>query len=116
MNVDPDGMADLALVQSGAPHWLRTIERSTSRRRSMVLSSDFPHVGKDTTPPSVPTGLKAVASSGRTITLTWNASTDDTGGAVVYQVLSRRRQAREQPDRDDLCRPSGKDRLITRTS
>ena len=34
----------------------------------------------------MPTGLKGVASSGRTVTLTWNASTDDTGGAVVYQI------------------------------
>ncbi len=85
MDVDPDGMADVALVQSGSMRWLRTIEKSTSPAL-MVLSSDYPHFGQDTTPPSVPTGFKGVASSGRTVTLTWNISTDDTGGAVVYQI------------------------------
>ena len=85
MNVDPDGMADLALIQSSGPQWLRTIERSTSPA-SMVLSSDFPHVGKDTTPPSVPTGLTAKAAPGMVVNLSWNASTDDSGGAVVYRI------------------------------
>jgi hypothetical protein len=85
MNVDQDGMADVALVQNGSMRWLRTIERSTSPAQ-MVLSSDFPHVGKDTTPPSVPAGLKAQATAGMVITLTWNASSDDSGGAVVYTI------------------------------
>ena len=86
MNVDPDGMADLALVQSGSMRWLRTIERSASPAL-MVLSSDYPHFGVDTTPPTVPTGLTAAPSSGLTVSLGWNASTDDTGGAVFYRVF-----------------------------
>jgi len=85
MNVDPDGMVDLALVQSASVQWLRTIERSAGPAQ-MVLASDFPHSGKDTTPPSVPTGFTAVAVAGLTVNVSWNASTDDTGGTVTYRV------------------------------
>jgi hypothetical protein len=86
MDVDPDGMADLALIQSGSVKWLRTIERSASPAL-MVLSSQYPHFGQDTTPPTTPTGLAATASPGLTISLSWNASTDDTGGTVFYKVF-----------------------------
>ena len=85
MDVDPDGLVDVALVQSGNMQWLRTIERS-STPAEMVLSSQFPHEGADTTPPSVPTALKATTSAGRTVSLSWNASTDDSGGTVTYRV------------------------------
>lgn len=85
MNVDPDGLVDVALVQSGNMQWLRTIERS-STPAEMVLSSQFPHEGADITPPSVPTALKATTSAGRTVSLSWNASTDDSGGMVTYRV------------------------------
>lgn len=37
----------------------------------------------DTTPPSVPTGLSATALSSSSIALSWNASTDNTGGTGV---------------------------------
>ncbi|QGW67000.1 chitinase [Lysobacter soli] len=37
----------------------------------------------DTTPPSVPTGLSATALSTSSIALSWNASTDNAGGAGV---------------------------------
>lgn len=37
----------------------------------------------DTTPPSVPTGLSATALSSSSIALSWNASTDNAGGAGV---------------------------------
>jgi len=85
MDVDPDGMADLALVQPGSVQWLRTIERSSTPAQ-MVLSSQFPHDGQDNTPPAVPTGLKATASAGLDVNLSWNASTDDSGGTVTYRV------------------------------
>jgi beta-xylosidase/chitodextrinase len=42
---------------------------------------------KDTTPPSAPTGLKAVSVTDARVSLSWTASTDDTG-VVVYQVYS----------------------------
>jgi hypothetical protein len=86
MNVDADGMSDLAIVQSGSSKWLRAIEKSTTPAK-MVLSSDFPQSGRDTTPPPVPSGLTAVASAGLTVTISWNASIDDFGGTVVYRVF-----------------------------
>jgi fibronectin type 3 domain-containing protein len=85
MNVDPDGMADLALVQAGSMRWLRTIERSSAPAQ-MVLSSDFPYTGSDKAAPSTPTGLKATPSAGRTISLNWTGSTDNSGGIVFYRV------------------------------
>ncbi len=39
--------------------------------------------GDDTTPPSVPTGLASTAQSSTSITLDWNASTDNPGGSGV---------------------------------
>ncbi len=85
MDVDADGLVDVALVQSGNMQWLRTIERSSTPAQ-MVLASQFPHEGADTTPPTVPTGLTATSTAGRTVTLSWNASTDDSGGTVSYRV------------------------------
>ncbi|KRG82995.1 chitinase [Stenotrophomonas daejeonensis] len=40
-------------------------------------------VSSDTTPPSVPTGLAAPTRTSSSITLSWNASTDNTGGSGV---------------------------------
>ncbi len=42
--------------------------------------------GSDTTPPSTPTGLSAVATSGSSVALTWNPSTDNQGVAS-YDIL-----------------------------
>jgi beta-xylosidase/chitodextrinase len=42
---------------------------------------------KDSTPPSAPTSLKAVSVTDTRVSLSWTASTDDTG-VVVYQVYS----------------------------
>ena len=85
VDVDPDGIVDLALVQAGAMKWLRTIERSATPAE-MVLSSDFPSVGRDTTPPTVPTNLHGTAGAGLAINLSWNPSTDDNGGTITYRV------------------------------
>lgn len=41
----------------------------------------------DTSAPSVPTGLAGEAGSGRKVTLTWDAATDDSGLAVKYRVF-----------------------------
>jgi len=85
MNVDPDGLADVALVQAGSMQWLRTIERSATPAQ-MVSASQYPLVGQDTTPPTTPTALKATATSGLTVSLSWSASTDNSGGTVTYRV------------------------------
>jgi hypothetical protein len=85
MDVDRDGMVDLALVQPGATKWLRTIERSATPAE-MVLSSDFPSIGRDTTPPTSPTGLQGTAGSGLAVNLQWNQSTDNNGGTITYRV------------------------------
>jgi hypothetical protein len=41
----------------------------------------------DTTPPSVPQNLRAVARDGRYVDLTWDASTDDRPGTITYRVF-----------------------------
>jgi hypothetical protein len=85
MDVDPDGMTDLALVGSSSADWLRTIERS-STPAEMVLASQFPSLGQDNTPPPAPTGFNAVPTAGLNVTLTWNASVDNNGGMVTYRA------------------------------
>ncbi|GAB7190015.1 PQQ-dependent sugar dehydrogenase [Kineococcus sp. NUM-3379] len=52
---------------------------------SRTVPVTVPQCGTDTTAPSVPTGLAATAS-GTTVTLTWDASRDDTG-VRGYDVL-----------------------------
>ncbi|MEV0202901.1 carbohydrate binding domain-containing protein [Nonomuraea sp. NPDC050691] len=47
---------------------------------------DGPGGAPDTRPPTVPTGLSAGGSTGSSLTLTWNASTDDSGGVARYEV------------------------------
>ncbi|SDG59132.1 endoglucanase [Sinosporangium album] len=42
----------------------------------------------DTTPPTVPGGLRVTATTGTTVTLAWNASTDDSGPVKEYRVYS----------------------------
>ncbi|HEY5805626.1 MAG TPA: glycosyl hydrolase family 18 protein [Lysobacter sp.] len=54
---------------------------STTSATSTITVTGTPPV--DTTPPSVPTGLAAGALSSSSIGLSWNASTDNTGGAGV---------------------------------
>jgi hypothetical protein len=99
MDIDPDGMADLAFVQVGAMPWLRTIERGALPAQ-MVLSAQFPLFGVDSTPPSTPNGLKGTASAGRTISLAWDASTDAAGGTVTYRVYRNGRAiGTQQPGR-----------------
>ena len=41
----------------------------------------------DTTPPTVPTGLAGVAEPRRYVSLSWDASTDDSAGDVRYRVF-----------------------------
>jgi chitinase len=43
-------------------------------------------IGKDTTPPSTPSNLKATSVTSTSVSLSWTASQDDVG-VVVYQVL-----------------------------
>ena len=54
---------------------------STTSATSTITVTGTPPV--DTTPPSVPTGLAAGALSSSSIGLSWNASTDNTGGTGV---------------------------------
>ncbi len=41
---------------------------------------------RDTTPPTVPTGLRVVAATEDSVTVRWNASTDNSGRILRYQV------------------------------
>ena len=50
-----------------------------------TATSNTAYSPSDTTPPSTVTSLTAIASPCY-ITLEWNASTDDSGGAVAYDV------------------------------
>jgi hypothetical protein len=78
------------------PHHNAGFERAVSGTLSMTAgafrngtasgappSSDAP----DTTPPSTPTGLAAEALGYRRISLTWNASSDDSGGPIRYRIF-----------------------------
>jgi chitodextrinase len=46
----------------------------------------------DVTPPTAPLDLRAVALSGRRISLTWAASTDDRAGTLRYRVFRGRKR------------------------
>lgn len=54
--------------------------------------------GGDTTAPTAPTGLKAAAKTASSVSLSWTASTDDTGvsGYDVYGVPGRVGAERER--------------------
>ena len=45
-----------------------------------------PKPPRDTTPPSVPTGLRVVSATDDSVTVRWNASTDNSGRILRYQV------------------------------
>ncbi len=45
-----------------------------------------PKKPRDTTPPTVPTGLRVVAATDDSVTVRWNASTDNSGKILRYQV------------------------------
>jgi chitodextrinase len=45
-----------------------------------------PKKPRDTTPPTVPTGLRVVAATEDSVTVRWNASTDNSGRILRYQV------------------------------
>ncbi|NUW46765.1 carbohydrate binding domain-containing protein [Nonomuraea rhodomycinica] len=47
---------------------------------------DGPGGAPDTRPPTVPTGLSVGGATGSSLTLTWNASTDDSGTVARYDV------------------------------
>ncbi|NUW38015.1 carbohydrate binding domain-containing protein [Nonomuraea sp. SMC257] len=47
---------------------------------------DGPGGAPDTRPPTVPTGLSVGGATGSSLTLTWNASTDDSGSVARYDV------------------------------
>jgi hypothetical protein len=47
---------------------------------------------RDLVPPSVPLNLQGVALSGRRISLTWSASTDDHPGTITYRVFRGKRR------------------------
>jgi hypothetical protein len=47
--------------------------------------------GPDTTAPSKPQGLTATALGDRRVGLSWSASTDDSGGPLVYRVFRNKR-------------------------
>ncbi|MFL6114708.1 MAG: glycoside hydrolase family 6 protein [Catenulispora sp.] len=55
-----------------------------------LVANAYPAIGgnnNDTTPPSVPTGLKTTATTSSTIALSWTASTDNVGvtGYAIYR-------------------------------
>ena len=60
----------------------------SSGNRSKPSDEACAEAGKDTTPPSVPTGLEATATAPGEIDLRWTASTDDVGVAGYTDVAS----------------------------
>ena len=55
----------------------------TCRTRRLAAEAAKP---RDTTPPTVPTGLRVVAATDDSVTVRWNASTDNSGTILRYQV------------------------------
>jgi hypothetical protein len=68
-------------------HTLRAIATDTSNNSttSASVTVTVNNSTKDTTPPTVPTGLTATAASSSQISLSWNASTDNVG-VTGYQI------------------------------
>ena len=62
-------------------------QSGTSSPFNLVLDTSLTAASGDTTPPSIPTGLRAVAISTSQVNLSWNASTDNVGvtGYTVYR-------------------------------
>jgi fibronectin type 3 domain-containing protein len=69
---------------------VRSIDASgTTSAFSASITVEVPNSpddGTDTTPPTTPAGLTAVSMSSRHIYLSWAASTDNSGGAISYNV------------------------------
>jgi hypothetical protein len=60
----------------------------------------------DVTSPSVPLNLVATALSGRRISLTWSASTDDRPGVISYRVFRGRKRIAVVTSTSYLDRPA----------
>ncbi|HUD11364.1 MAG TPA: fibronectin type III domain-containing protein [Candidatus Saccharimonadia bacterium] len=87
----------IATVTSGTSYADTGLTNATSYQYSVAaydaaanISAQSPVVSvstPDTTPPTVPTGLTAVATSGTQVNVSWNASTDNVGvtGYIVYR-------------------------------
>ncbi len=60
--------------------------KGTTSPESAPLTVTTNNPADDTQPPTAPTGLRATAADSGSITLTWNASTDNTG-VVGYEVV-----------------------------
>ena len=75
--------------KSGTPYSFTVKARDAAGNLSVASNTATVLLGafKDTTPPSPPTGLKTTSVTDNRVTLSWTASTDDTG-VVVYQVSS----------------------------
>jgi beta-galactosidase len=81
----------LALIgfKAGTPYVFTVKARDAAGNLSVASNSTTVLLAaqQDSTPPSAPTGLRAVSVTDTRVTLSWTASTDDTG-VVVYQIYS----------------------------
>jgi D-alanyl-D-alanine carboxypeptidase len=67
-----------------------TVVVTTNRGRIVaneIVNAILRRVFRDTTAPSVPTGLTGSAHPNRVVKLTWNASTDNLPGTIRYRVF-----------------------------
>lgn len=76
-------------LSANGSHTLTAVARDAAGNRgssaavSVTVSNSIP----DTTPPTVPTRLGAVATSSAQINLTWNASSDTQSGVAGYKIF-----------------------------
>ena len=77
--------ADKAVVQGGSYSY--TVNAFDAAGNHSAQSAPATVNTPDTSPPSVPTGLSAVATTKPSVTLTWSASTDNVGvtGYTIYR-------------------------------
>ncbi len=71
-------------IKNGSNYWWEV--KFDSGLIGWVAGNYLTAGAKDTTPPSVPTGLKQKAVTGTTITLGWNASSDNSGYMGHYNI------------------------------
>ena len=95
------------------PHSSRGYQRAVSGDLSMTAAewrsgggtSEAKLTTADTTPPSVPQGLAAESLGYRRIALSWQASTDDSGGTIQYRLFRNGVRIKKTTSTEYIDRP-----------
>jgi chitodextrinase len=85
--IDGNGLVSMAITTTSATAMSLASREAASNRPQLVISTAGAGGGGDTTAPSIPAGLAALAQGEERIDLSWSASSDDTAvaGYGVYR-------------------------------